>query len=605
MRNTLESMIDRVRSPLGILAFLALFSWLAYAAVALQGREFVAEQPLLQRPILTVLGLLGAAFACYLAAIFVAVRIDDDEDDEDCRYEIRRLLWLIVGSSIVFRITLLFSWPIENVDVYRYLWDGAATACGASPYGYSPQQVASAETEEDLSDDLRRLVQLRDSSPEMATVLSRIENEGLPSAHPPVSQAVFAVCSWITPQQATVLQRLLILKAVLVLFDLATLALVIGLLRCAGHHVGWSLVYGWCPLVIKEIANSGHMDSLPVFLTTSAVLVAAYVLCWREAVDGRWRLLAWSILAAVLLALGVGAKLYPVVLLPLFALVWARQVGCSLATVPTAVFAAIAAVVLSPMIPWQSVTTLGVGADAVMRNEMAAVSSEAVADADSEDPARGLKAVLTQREVNDLIFLVLAENVKPADSALGDAPPWFAVVPDRWRLKILAGPITWLDLTPTPASAVLVARLLVGGVFLGLALVLASRAARSDDPTDWLRAALLTLGWLWLLSPAQNPWYWIWALPLVPMARSKAWLAVSGLALVYYLRFWLTYHWPEESVLGTGYHGALFFDYVVTWLVFGPWLAWLALDTWRMQRRNERAETLGAYGGFGARFPSA
>jgi hypothetical protein len=88
------------------------------------------------------------------------------------------------------------------------------------------------------------------------------------------------------------------------------------------------------------------------------------------------------------------------------------------------------------------------------------------------------------------------------------------------------------------------------------------------------------LAWFWLLSPTQNPWYWIWALPWVAFARSRAWLAVSGLTLIYYLRFWLNCHWPEEPVAGTGYRGTLFFDFVIAWLEFAPWFVWLAIDWW-------------------------
>ena len=36
---------------------------------------------------------------------------------------------------------------------------------------------------------------------------------------------------------------------------------------------------------------------------------------------------------------------------------------------------------------------------------------------------------------------------------------------------------------------------------------------------------------------------------------------------LYYLRFWLTYRFPETPVLGTRYPGPLLFDFVVTWIV--------------------------------------
>jgi hypothetical protein len=105
---------------------------------------------------------------------------------------------------------------------------------------------------------------------------------------------------------------------------------------------------------------------------------------------------------------------------------------------------------------------------------------------------------------------------------------------------------------------------------------------RAESSDEWLSAAFLTVAWFWLLLPTQNPWYWTWALPFLPFARGRAWLAVSGLAFVYYVRFWMTSHFPDGQVLGTPYNGALFFDYVVTWFEFGPWfIALIASTLWR------------------------
>jgi hypothetical protein len=111
--------------------------------------------------------------------------------------------------------------------------------------------------------------------------------------------------------------------------------------------------------------------------------------------------------------------------------------------------------------------------------------------------------------------------------------------------------------------------------FCAIAGTLLFRAVPAGFPCIFLEAAFLTLAWFWLLSPTQNPWYWIWALPLLPFARGRAWFAVSGLVFIYYLRFWLLYHWPAQGILGTRYNGPLFFDFVMTWIEFGPWLLWL------------------------------
>lgn len=87
----------------------------------------------------------------------------------------------------------------------------------------------------------------------------------------------------------------------------------------------------------------------------------------------------------------------------------------------------------------------------------------------------------------------------------------------------------------------------------------------------------MTLAWFWLLAPTLNPWYWTWALPLLPFARGRAWWAVSCVLFLYYLRFWLIVHWPDApGPLGMGYSGSGFFDFVVTWVEHAPWMLWLA-----------------------------
>lgn len=119
-------------------------------------------------------------------------------------------------------------------------------------------------------------------------------------------------------------------------------------------------------------------------------------------------------------------------------------------------------------------------------------------------------------------------------------------------------------------------RLITAAVFAAIALGVLWRAARRNTVAAFLEAAFLTLAWFWLLAPTQNPWYWTWALPRIPFARSRAWLDLSGLVLLDYLRFWLLYQWPDSSLPGTPYDGARFFDFVVTWFEFALWLCWLA-----------------------------
>ncbi len=539
-----------------------------YVAIAVLSHQFTYGSSHLERPILAVLGLLALAFVLYLVAIWAAVRSPDS----------RRLLGVIVLGSLLFRLVLVFSWPIQEVDIYRYLWDGEVTAHGESPFHYSPKQVIDADSDGVLPDELKRLTELLDSSPAMATILSRVHYEDLPTIYPPVSQAVFAFCSFVTPDGATVFQRLAIMKGCFVLFDLGTLVVVIGLLRLAGRHTGWSLAYGWCPLVVKEIANSGHLDAIAVFLTSVAVLIIASAL-FRKTSS---RTAAMGLLAAAVLGLAVGAKLYPVVLVPLFAATWTGRFGWRQTVVPAVVFASVAALLLWPMMPeWKTEEPASTEA-MTDTHDLPPLPSEGSAPDTSpaiqpQGPGRSLTAFLGGWEMNDFLFMLVVENAKPDGNRQPEDLPWFVVVPDAWRTKIVERPAEWFGVEPS-AAAFLLTRIVTSAVFLVVVGVVAWRASRSRELVDWLRAAFLTVAWFWLLSPTQNLWYWTWAMPLVVFARSRVWLAVSGLALADYLRFWLGYHWPDESVPGIGYSGKLAFDYVVTWLEFAPWFALLTFS---------------------------
>lgn len=579
---------DRPRWPRWTLAGLGTLSLGVYLAVAACSEQFAYRSTFTERPILAVLGLLGIAFALYLAALAVAVR---------CRAD-GRLLAIIVGFAVAFRAALLPTEPIQEIDIYRYLWDGATVNAGVSPYRYSPRQVLEAPATADLQKDLARLVELRDRSPATAEILRRIHFGELPSVYPPVSQAVFAAAVQTAPANSHVFGYLVAMKLWLVLFDLATLGLVLWLLRLTGKHLGWAVAYGWCPLVVKEIANSGHLDAIAVCLATLAVGLFCVALVPRQGAKRRLEQVGGLLAGSLALALAVGAKLFPVVLAPLWFLLAWRRLGWQPAVAAGGLFLAVCVWVCSPLLP-QSTTPPAVAEATAPPVPTAAVSPP------QQEAGLSLKIFLRHWEMNDFLFLCVVENLKPQQDVPPRQRPWFSVLPEAWRLqaaegfvagvaalKQAAGENSWLAPAiavldvERPYAPLLLARCLMGMLFMALAGTLAWQTSRAEQPEIWLRGAFLTLAWFWLLSPTQNPWYWIWAVPLLAFARSRWWLAVSGLVLVYYLRFWLTYHYGDAAVWGTSYTGPLFFDFVVTWLEFAPWLLCLAA-TWLVCRRTQ------------------
>lgn len=217
-----------------------------------------------------------------------------------------RLLWILTVSFLA-RGVLFFSTPIQETDPYRYLWDGNAVLHGVNPYRYAPSEAVGqappfSPGETAWRDSIR---------PEEARrVFERIGYPEVRTVYPPLAQGLFALAQGLTPW-SLLGWRLLVLLA-----DLAGLALIVGILSRARLPVEWAILYGWSPLILKEFGNSLHMDVF-VVLSLCGMLHALQ--------RGRPRL-AFAALAA-----GALVKLAPLILLPpLFGWVWRDRPGKAL-----------------------------------------------------------------------------------------------------------------------------------------------------------------------------------------------------------------------------------------------------------------------------------
>jgi hypothetical protein len=89
-------------------------------------------------------------------------------------------------------------------------------------------------------------------------------------------------------------------KGIMVFFDTLTLLVLAALLQTWGLNLSRIIVYAWNPLVIFEIAYSGHLDGLTVFLMVTAL----YLYVTHKKMP-----------AIIMLALSAAVKLYPALLL--------------------------------------------------------------------------------------------------------------------------------------------------------------------------------------------------------------------------------------------------------------------------------------------------
>lgn len=217
---------------------------------------------------------LGAGVVYFIALYFLEHSADN-----------RRAFWLILLASILFRLTLAPFRPTLSNDIFRYRFDGQVQAQGYNPYLVRP--------------NVPRFAALAVHS------IPSIPGQGIRSIYPPLSELVFRE-DWRLFHGPAAFKIPFILADLLVLLALAWATR-------RGRIKNYQLaIYGWNPLVIVEFASSGHNDPLALAATVAATLL----------IIGPRR-----VLSTLLLAAGILAKAFPVVLVPLWLarLEWPRK----------------------------------------------------------------------------------------------------------------------------------------------------------------------------------------------------------------------------------------------------------------------------------------
>jgi len=190
-----------------------------------------------------------------------------------------RLLLVAVLFAIAFRVVLAVPPVNGDNDMIRYVWDGRVQKLGLNPYAVRPADPGLEFTH---TDETRDMPSARARTP-----------------YPPAAQMFFRFVVSIHDSGRA-------MKLALIACDLLTMLVLWRWLLVSGRSEWLMLAYGWNPLVVLEIAHSGHIDSLGALWT----LGAAFWLTRRR-----------TSLATVAYVLAVATKLLPIVLAPLL---WRR-----------------------------------------------------------------------------------------------------------------------------------------------------------------------------------------------------------------------------------------------------------------------------------------
>ena len=154
---------------------------------------------------------------------------------------------LIILVAAIVRLMFLFRPAELSDDIYRYLWDGMQLIDGHNPYTLAPSSVHS-------------------QSAFLAELRQHVNHPDLVTIYPPAAQLIFMA-------GVALHKSVFGIKALLIVLDLATCLVIIGLLRSMRLPAWRSVFYAWNPLTVIETAASGHIDAAGLLFFVISLLL--------------------------------------------------------------------------------------------------------------------------------------------------------------------------------------------------------------------------------------------------------------------------------------------------------------------------------------------
>lgn len=430
-------LIGKEKWPLGLGGVLLI---IATTAITLISPRFALDTPLTKQPVILFVSLMIFSGIIYLVISRFSLNSIPS----------RLVLIFIVTAGLALRTVTIFSTPILEDDYFRYLWDGAVLSKGLSPYEYYPEQIVDGNGGKGIPLALKKLAK------ESGETIHRINHPQLKTIYPPIAQSAFLIAHWLKPWS------ILSWRIVLLFFDIITLIVLLKILRTL-HLPNLAVsVYWWNPLLVKELFNSGHLD----VIAFPFVLGALFLNLRKNYL--------WSV---VLLALSIGVKLWPIVLIPLL---------------------------LRPLIKKPKLLLLAIGlVFSILATLMIPYYITGI------DENSGLLAFGKSWQNNDSLFKILVWGSQLILEMLGQHPGHGQFIARILALALIGGSIFYISFR-----------------FV-------------EQPKELFKKSLLIVAAVFLLVPTQFPWYYTWMLPFLAVAPKRSLLLLTVLLPLYYLRYYL------------------------------------------------------------------
>lgn len=183
--------------------------------------------------------------------------------------------------GVLFRCVAWLSFPALSEDIYRFIWDGAIILDGHNPYLETPTAFLSHHLE-----------------PPFEMLYPLLESSGQYSVYPTIIQifSAFGALAANDPYLAS-----LIIKLPILIAEIGTIWILPRILIQMRLSPKLSFLYFLNPLVIIELCGNGHFEAVAIFFVLWSI---------KLMLNKRFK---W---AAAALALAVGTKLAPLLMLP-------------------------------------------------------------------------------------------------------------------------------------------------------------------------------------------------------------------------------------------------------------------------------------------------
>jgi alpha-1,6-mannosyltransferase len=227
-----------------------------------------------------------------------------------------RILQLRLGPllivALLLRLSFITSIPNLTDDYYRYIWDGLLWTSGYNPYLSFPAEFAG------------RLDSITGMTPE---IFNGLNSANYFTVYPPFAQLIFGVAALIAG--GNIAACVIVTRTAILLAEAGTIILIYKTSSRLQLPLFTTAIYAFNPLVIIELSGNLHFEAFMVFF----LALSLYLLINKR-----------LFFSAIVFGLAAGAKLVPLIFLPLLI----RRLGARKSTLYFLVTAAAFGALLIP-----------------------------------------------------------------------------------------------------------------------------------------------------------------------------------------------------------------------------------------------------------------